>query len=456
MREEKKYTLEDMAPFIRDGCLTLPGDMREIPDRFFDMGAYSNRDEAHRRILLSVSAVMVPGSVRRVGDRAFAECANLERVELGEGTETLGQNIFTGCGKLRTVRLAASITHITGWTFWNSGLTEPVFSADGKILVYYSASSEAEFYAVPEGVEEIGGQAFLEQEHLKAVTLPESLKRIRSRAFSRCGICEMWIPEHAETEFNAFFHCKELKRIHMDWVADPVERKIRIYRAFGKSILTRADLELPDRRYWKSREFRKLAWNCADGNPAAMDAMCDYFHRLAETEKEPLFYQCAEQFWAVRASLYGSERGKQYIRDFVAKNKGDCTHMVSPFLTENLNGSATGEELNALGFFFFKKGRGYNLSEVDSEGIVEVYSYWDTTDPDEDGFGCETLYDWWYLDDCLNLPFRAPWKHANSMRDKNFGEECFQAVHDQVVEKIRQGKQTQLGRVLLRLNIAGK
>ena len=91
-----------------------------------------------------------------------------------------------------------------------------------------------------------------------------------------------------------------------------------------------------------------------------------------------------------------------------------------------------GELLNALGFPFFEPGREYSLSGVDQDGVVEVSSWESDEGPDEDGFGREEFYDWWYLNEYLVLPKGVGYIHSYSNLDKRNSEEKFRALHDRV------------------------
>lgn len=405
---------------IRHGCLRIPDDTCELRDRILD-----GCDK-----LVSVT---VPGTVKRIGVRAFAQCVNLREVMLLEGVETLGTNVFTQCGQLKSVRLPASVREINGWTFYKSGLTEPVFSADGRVLVYYPQTSEAAEYTVPEGVEEIGSRAFIEIDALTRIHLPQSLKRIRKMAFIECGFTEIMIPAGVEIEDGAFRFKKSLK-IHRDEARTPLEERLDDLRCQGVSFLYGTMCSLPEDKHWLNEDFIELARRCAEGDVSAMEEMGDYFSFRAERE---VFYKCAEQFWRVRACLHGSEPARQYLENWVIENPD--ARMASPYINENLSGSACGENLNALGFLFFKEGEEYRLSGVDEDGIVEVSSYESEDGPDEDGFGREIYYDWWYLDNCLKLPEGAGYIHNYSHNEKRCNEKKFSELHDRVAA-VKRGK----------------
>ena len=62
-----------------------------------------------------------------------------------------------------------------------------LFSKDGKALLLFPAQCGKEAYAVPEGVERIATFAFLKNETLRDLSLPESLREIGDMAFFGCS-----------------------------------------------------------------------------------------------------------------------------------------------------------------------------------------------------------------------------------------------------------------------------
>ena len=106
-------------------------------------------------------------------------------------------------------------------------------------------------------------------------------------------------------------------------------------------------------------------------------------------------------------------------------------------MNETMSGYFEGKVLKGMGFLFFDPERGYSIDRPDPEGVVEVSSWCDEDGPDEDGFGREEYYDWWYLDEQLNALPGVGYIHDYSRRDKRNHKEKFRALHDAAAAAIR-------------------
>ncbi len=395
-----------------------------------------------RRELVSVS---VPASVRTIGERAFAGCENLESVTLHEGLRQIGENAFDGCKSLKRIVIPNSVKDVNGSAFKGSGIVEPVRTASGDTLIYCPASAAGAEYTVPEGVRRIGTQAFLELPGLKKVHLPRSLERIDRLAFIKCGFSSVSLPKYLEElEENAFFHCAELKNIYFKG-EDPIREALFKLRARGLCFLKPVRCAPCDSdRYWEGPAFRALAEECVSGNAGAMERMVAFFEEKSKAAPEEAFYSAAANFWRYRAWENGSETQRQWLERYVKASPGE--RLPSACLTETLWGSARGSTLNALGFFFFAPERLYSFAGLDADGVAEVSAYESEDGPDEDGFGRETYYDWWYLDRDLRPVPGVACLHSYSNIDRRIWDvqDRFARAHDEAakagtLENIRRG-----------------
>ena len=226
-----------------------------------------------------LESIIVPDSVRYLGDAAFLFCIKLESVTLGNGiayigntvfsysafynneinwendglyigkyllnvsknvgevfwvkggTEVIADCAFSSCEKLVSVMLPETITSIGETLFYECPLIENivvngnggVYSSEYGVLykgnslaVYPQGKADAKFN-IPAGTDSICDYAFLGNQNLKNVILPDSVKAIGNGAFSGCSaLTSVTIGENVKSiGIYAFFNCLSLKSIKL-------------------------------------------------------------------------------------------------------------------------------------------------------------------------------------------------------------------------------------------------
>ena len=142
----------------------------------------------------------------------------------------LMSRFWTGGMPVERVALGPEITGVYSHSFWNCPrLTEiavdeanpyltsadgVLFSKDMTALLCYPLGREDDAYTVPEGVKEIGENAFCNCRNLKTVSLPRGLETVGVWAFMDCGgLTEVSLPEGLkEIGVAAFSGCCSLER----------------------------------------------------------------------------------------------------------------------------------------------------------------------------------------------------------------------------------------------------
>ena len=165
----------------------------------------------------SLEYIDIPQSVYRVGNFAFAHCANLKKVDFG-GSKIAGLEyaVFYESPSLESVDLSGTFIEYIG----NSA--------------FYNCSSLSQVL-LPDTVEGIDFQAFYNCSSLKSIDLPASLRYIDAVAFSGAGLASVAIPA-ATTSINknAFSHCPDLIEFN-------VESSNPVYHSGGNCLIDTAE-----------------------------------------------------------------------------------------------------------------------------------------------------------------------------------------------------------------------
>ena len=149
---------------------------------------------------LALQEIILPNSLEAIGSKVFRNCNGLYKVHLPPHLSRIDSYAFTGCRYLEDIILPSSVRSIGNNPFRYDKLdrfeidadnashtivNHALLTKDGKKLLSMPFKCLGE-YAVPDGVETIGVQAFLKSCMMASVTLPASLKKIQANAFLEC------------------------------------------------------------------------------------------------------------------------------------------------------------------------------------------------------------------------------------------------------------------------------
>lgn len=195
----------------------------------------------------TLTAIVLPDTITKIGERAFKNCTNLENINITESITVFGSQCFNGCAKLTgTLTIGANVTSIGYVAFNGTSYTKLVYnavSATGYASfngdIFATTISEVEFgdgvkripenfmagntsltsIVIPEGVTEIGKWAFRNATALASISLPDSLESFGAYAdnamtFMGTKITSIVIPDKVtEMPRNMFARCNELVSI---------------------------------------------------------------------------------------------------------------------------------------------------------------------------------------------------------------------------------------------------
>ena len=140
-------------------------------------------------------------SLKSIKPSAFSGCTNLVTIVIPYSVTSIEENAFYNCSSLIRADIPNSVTYIGHFAFYGTGLTNVTIPVTdlaafcnnnlcneiGKpIQLIDNEGNEIKEYVIPDGVTNIGNNAFYACKGLTSVTLPESVTTIGNNAFCAC------------------------------------------------------------------------------------------------------------------------------------------------------------------------------------------------------------------------------------------------------------------------------
>ena len=224
-----------------------------IPDKFFATNPSSS-------IGLRLESIILPKSIKSIGEKAFFDCKTLTKIELPEGLESIGDRAFYYCAGLTEVKFPKSLKYIRGF-YDCAGLTKIEFSEGVEnIHDFYGCTGLTEV-KFPKSLKYIWG--FTQCTGLTKVEFSEGVEYING--FWRCtGLTEVELPKSLKTiASNAFYDCTGLTKVYCKPLTPPaVDRQydsapVQIFADYCRIYVPRNSVELyKDADGWKDCDIR--------------------------------------------------------------------------------------------------------------------------------------------------------------------------------------------------------
>ncbi len=255
-----------------DPNVVIPSEVKTYNGRVYKVTGILN--ECFRNMI--IQTVEIPETVKTIGDRAFQGCVYLRSVNLPDGLNYLGMNVFQNCESLTTITIPESLTEIRDRAFQHCKSLLSIKLHDGitKIgrnafeycesleqftfpagLTEISQTMLSECYKlknlyIPEHITSIGRSAFWGDKALETVNIPQNIKVLDSTVFYGCeslrsiklpegltsigngvfgesGLESIVIPEGVKTiGSSTFYLCKNLKSVVLPESLEIIERNM--------------------------------------------------------------------------------------------------------------------------------------------------------------------------------------------------------------------------------------
>ena len=230
-----EYTVSDEEVTITkylgsDETVNVPAEIDGKPVVAMAIGAFAKNEV--------IKTVVLPDSIKTIGQSAFAGCANLERinvenvtsfgpyaffecaalknVEFNDTIETLPVYLFSECSSLESVKLPKALKALSNHLFDACENLKSVDIPSEVTLIDRSAFENAgiETIVIPDSVKEIGDYAF-ENAPLTSVSFGKNVEKFGSLVFWGCNkLTNIVIPDKVtEIPYGTFFNCTALSTV---------------------------------------------------------------------------------------------------------------------------------------------------------------------------------------------------------------------------------------------------
>ena len=178
----------------------------------------------------TITQVVIPESVAKIGMFAFYGCVNLTKVELNDGVKSIGREAFAKCARLTEITIPKSVEKINSGAFYRCYTLDKIVVDEGNVV--YDSRNDCNaiietnsnklirgggLTVIPDDVICIGDSAFCGCNNLSKIVIPDSVVEIEWQAFNGCSnLKEIKLPNKIKTIPNGMFvECTKLSNIEI-------------------------------------------------------------------------------------------------------------------------------------------------------------------------------------------------------------------------------------------------
>ncbi len=212
----------------------------------------------------NLTQVIIGQNVRSIKNFAFAECINLESVIFGSNLDSIGNSAFRNCAKLNYINLPNSLLTIGDYAF--------------------SSATSLTSINLGNSLQNLGNNAFEYNTSLVSLTLPSSLRTINQNVFFQCEkLTFLYVlsPQAPTLKLNAFRNTSKSLLFFVNESSKNLYRGDAQWRAYSSKILSMNDIrkEIDYKNYVieniSGSSYRLLAYLGSEDNVTIVSNISD-------------------------------------------------------------------------------------------------------------------------------------------------------------------------------------
>lgn len=195
-------------------------------------------------LYFNITSITLPSGIKQIGTNLFDRCLKLERITLPEGLLKIKSKAFINCASLKEITLPASLEDIYSDAFFSCSSLERITVREGckrykdiggvlfdkarNTLVNVPILYGQTHYTIPECVRTIDENAFQNNEKIKHIVIPETVKKINTDSFFMCSSLESVTILSKDVIFGycPFISCERLTEVYMPNGCDDLDEDV--------------------------------------------------------------------------------------------------------------------------------------------------------------------------------------------------------------------------------------
>ena len=166
--------------------------------------AFGTTDAAVKAPCVYLKSVIIPDTITKIEEYAFARCAALESITLPEGITSIEPFTFIGCTALTHIVLPSTLTELKNAAFSGCRSLASISLPTNLLRIedfVFSACEALVSVTLPEGLKFLGNNAFVGCKNLTSLSIPSSLEE--------CEFCTIY-EEYKKLQFYTLNNVKYL------------------------------------------------------------------------------------------------------------------------------------------------------------------------------------------------------------------------------------------------------